>query len=301
MRNLKKYMNNFLYYQETGLGKSVNTIKSYRNDILRFIIYIYEYEEITDFKDVKKMTFRSFMAYLNKEGLAKRSINRSLSAIRSFFEYLVSEEIIKNNMSNYVNNPKFEEKLPTVLTPKEVKKFSDVIDTSKITGIRDRTVVELLYSSGIRVSELISLSEYLIDFDQRELRVVGKGEKERITFFSKTAREWMKKYINAKKKKYKNYTPDILFVNSRGNKITSRSIRRKMGKYSKKANLGKKVTPHTFRHSFATYLLNHDLDIKYVQDLLGHETLMTTQVYTKVSKKHLRDVYLKTHPFSTED
>ena len=298
MKTMKKILTDFLYKEEIGLGKSQETLKTYRTDILQFIKYISNNEDMNSFSQTNKMTFRSFMAYLNRQGLTKRTINRKISNIRTFFKYLSAEKIIEANYSKLVTSPKFEKKLPTVLTKKEVKIFIESIDTKKIIGIRDRTMIELLYSSGMRSSELLSLSEYLINFNEREIRVVGKGEKERIVFFSKTAREWMLKYISEKKKSYSNYTKDFLFVNSNGGELNPRSLRRIITNYSKKINIGKEITVHTFRHSFATYLFNEGVDIKYVQELLGHKSLSTTQIYTRVSKTFLKEVYLKTHPFN---
>jgi len=298
MKTMKKILTDFLYKEEIGLGKSQETLKTYRTDILQFIKYISEYEEVKEFNQVNKMSFRSFMAYLNRQKLTKRTINRKLSNIRTFFKYLSAKKIIEANYSKLVTSPKFEKKLPTVLTSKEIKILTETIDTKKLIGIRDRAMIELLYSSGMRASELLSLSEYLINFNEREIRVVGKGEKERIVFFSKTAREWILKYIEEKKKQYKNYTRDILFVNSKGGELNPRSLRRIITNYSKKINIGKEITVHTFRHSFATYLLNEGVDIKYVQELLGHKSLSTTQIYTRVSKSFLKEVYLRTHPFN---
>ncbi len=177
----------------------------------------------------------------------------------------------------------------------------DVIDISKTTGIRDRLIIEFLYSSGLRSSELVSLSELMINLREREVRVLGKGNKERITFFSENAKIWYEKYLHAKKNEYKNYTPNIVFVNSRGERITTRSLRRLISDYAEKAGINKEVSPHVFRHSFATTLLNNNVDIRYLQELLGHSSISTTQVYTHVSKALLREIYIKAHPLANED
>ena len=197
--------------------------------------------------------------------------------------------------------PKFEKELPTVLTKEDINKLRDVIDISKTTGIRDRLIIEFLYSSGLRSSELVSLSELMINLREREVRVLGKGNKERITFFSENAKIWYKKYLHAKKNEYKNYTPNIVFVNSRGERITTRSLRRLISDYAEKAGINKEVSPHVFRHSFATTLLNNNVDIRYLQELLGHSSISTTQVYTHVSKALLREIYIKAHPLADED
>ena len=306
MNKLNTQLEKFIYYEEVILGKSYNTIKSYKKDILQFIEYIDKNEGIKDFNEVEIITFRSFIAYLNSDSnendekssssVGKRSINRKISALRTFFKYLNEQEIIKNNKVGYISMPKFEKGLPTVLNKDDIDKIRAVINTDKITGVRDRLIVELLYSSGIRASELIDMSEHMINMSEREIRVIGKGNKERITFFSQNAEKWLKHYIDLKKRDYKNYDSSVIFVNSRGEKLNSRSLRRLITNYTKKADINKEVTPHVFRHSFATTLLNKGVDIRYLQELLGHSSISTTQIYTHVSKALLREVYMSAHP-----
>lgn len=310
IENLMFFVDKYLYYEEVILGKSSNTIRSYRRDILQFMEYIDEYEEIRTFEDVEMLTIRSFIAYLNSDErlkkkknakvVSKRSINRKISALRTFFKYLQEKKVIQTNKVMYVNMPKFEKELPNVLSKDDLNKMRSVINTEKITGIRDRLIIELLYSSGIRASELINLNEYVIDFNEREMRIVGKGNKERITFFSRNAKKWLEKYIEEKKKEYKNYSKEILITNSKGKKLTTRSLRRLISNHATEAGLQKEVTPHVFRHSFATELLNNGVDIRYLQELLGHSSISTTQVYTHVSKSFLRSIYMSTHPFANE-
>ena len=306
MNKLNTQLEKFIYYEEVILGKSYNTIKSYKKDILQFIEYIDKNEGIKDFDEVEIITFRSFIAYLNSDSnendekssssVGKRSINRKISALRTFFKYLNEQEIVKNNKVGYISMPKFEKGLPTVLNKDDIDKIRAVINTDKITGVRDRLIVELLYSSGIRASELIDMSEHMINMSEREIRVIGKGNKERITFFSQNAEKWLKHYIDLKKRDYKNYDSSVIFVNSRGEKLNSRSLRRLITEYAKKADINKEVTPHVFRHSFATTLLNKGVDIRYLQELLGHSSISTTQIYTHVSKALLREVYMSAHP-----
>ena len=310
MDNFTEYLEKFLYYEEVIIGKSFNTIKGYRKDIMQFIEYLMEYEEIKTFDEIETMTFRSFIAYLNSadksrnneelKKISKRSINRKISALRTFFKYLQEKKVIRTNKVAYINMPKFEKELPNVLSKEDISKLRESIDTSKITGIRDRLIIELLYSSGIRSGELIDLSENMISIDEREIRVIGKGNKERITFFSENTKKWLEKYIEKKRRTYKNYNKDIVFTNSRGGKLTTRSLRRLISDYAKKAELQKEVTPHIFRHTFATELLNNGVDIRYLQELLGHSSISTTQVYTHVSKSFIKEVYMKTHPLAKE-
>ena len=317
--NLVVYVDKFLYYEEVILGKSFNTIRGYRRDLLQFMEYLEEYEEIHNFEEIEMMTFRSFIAYLNspkrlekdentkdmkkKEKLkpvSKRSINRKISALRTFFKYLQEIKVIETNKASYINVPKFEKELPNVINRDDLNRLRHVISTEKITGIRDRLIIELLYSSGLRSIELINLSEFIIDIEEREIRVIGKGNKERITFFSENAKKWLIKYIEEKKKQYANYTREVLIVNSKGKKLTTRSLRRLISAHAHEAGIEKEITPHVFRHSFATELLNNGVDIRYLQELLGHSSIAATQIYTHVSKSLLRDIYMSTHPLAKE-
>ena len=312
--NLVMYVDKFLYYEEVILGKSFNTIRGYRRDLLQFMEYLEEYEEIHNFEEIEMMTFRSFIAYLNSpkrlekdenvkssnkkaklKPVSKRSINRKISALRTFFKYLQEIKVIETNKASYINVPKFEKELPNVINRDDLNNLRHVINTEKITGI-----IELLYSSGLRSIELINLSEFMIDIEEREIRVVGKGDKERITFFSENAKKWLIKYIEEKKKQYANYTREVLIVNSKGKKLTTRSLRRLISAHAHEAGIEKEITPHVFRHSFATELLNNGVDIRYLQELLGHSSIAATQVYTHVSKSLLRDIYMSTHPLSKE-
>ena len=317
--NLVVYVDKFLYYEEVILGKSFNTIRGYRRDLLQFMEYLEEYEEIHNFEEIEMMTFRSFIAYLNSpkrlekdentkdmkkkaklKPVSKRSINRKISALRTFFKYLQEIKVIETNKASYINVPKFEKELPNVINRDDLNRLRHVISTEKITGIRDRLIIELLYSSGLRSIELINLSEFIIDIEEREIRVVGKGNKERITFFSENAKKWLIKYIEEKKKQYANYTREVLIVNSKGKKLTTRSLRRLISAHAHEAGIEKEITPHVFRHSFATELLNNGVDIRYLQELLGHSSIAATQVYTHVSKSLLRDIYMSTHLLSKE-
>ena len=317
--NLVVYVDKFLYYEEVILGKSFNTIRGYRRDLLQFMEYLEEYEEIHNFEEIEMMTFRSFIAYLNSpkrlekdentkdmkkkaklKPVSKRSINRKISALRTFFKYLQEIKVIETNKASYINVPKFEKELPNVINRDDLNRLRHVINTEKITGIRDRLIIELLYSSGLRSIELINLSEFIIDIEEREIRVVGKGNKERITFFSENAKKWLIKYIEEKKKQYANYTREVLIVNSKGKKLTTRSLRRLISAHAHEAGIEKEITPHVFRHSFATELLNNGVDIRYLQELLGHSSIAATQIYTHVSKSLLRDIYMSTHPLAKE-
>ena len=331
--NLVMYVDKFLYYEEVILGKSFNTIRGYRRDLLQFMEYLDKYEKIHNFEEIEMMTFRSFIAYLNSpkrlmendknksensgnsksiknlkkskkktkpKPVSKRSINRKISALRTFFKYLQEINVIETNKASYISMPKFEKELPNVLNRDDLNKLRHVINTEKITGIRDRLIIELLYSSGLRSIELINLSEFMIDIEEREIRVIGKGEKERVTFFSENAKKWLIKYIDEKKKQYENYTREVLIVNSKGKKLTTRSLRRLISGHVHEAGIEKEITPHVFRHSFAMELLNNGVEIQYLQELMGHSSIAATQVYTHVNKTFLKDIYMNAHSLAKE-
>lgn len=295
---IEEAVNNFIYEEEVVQGKSMMTIKSYVEDLKQFIGYLKEYEEKDDIETVDTMSIRSFLGFLNKKEISKRSINRKLSTLRSFYKYLTKFSIVAQNYAKVLTSPKFQKDIPTVINQEEVKRIISEIAVDNLSGIRDRAMIELLFSSGLRASELLSLGEQQIDFAEREIRVIGKGNKERITFFSKSSSEWIKKYISEKKRDSSKYKKDILFANDRGGRLSDRSLRRIVEKYAVSAGIEKEVSPHTMRHSFATYLLNKGMDIRLVQELLGHASISTTQIYTHVSKELLRETYLNTHPFA---
>ena len=322
--NLVMYVDKFLYYEEVILGKSFNTIRGYRRDLLQFMEYLDEYEKIHNFEEIEMMTFRSFIAYLNSpkrlmendknksensenlksiknlkkskkkakpKPVSKRSINRKISALRTFFKYLQEINVIETNKAAYINMPKFEKELPNVLNRDDLNKLRHVISTEKSTGIRDRLIIELLYSSGLRSIELINLSEFMIDIEEREIRVIGKGEKERVTFFSENAKKWLIKYID---------TREVLIVNIKGKKLTTRSLRRLISGHVHEAGIEKEITPHVFRHSFAMELLNNGVEIQYLQELMGHSSIAATQVYTHVNKTFLKDIYMNANSLDKE-
>lgn len=295
---VEEAVENFIYEEEVVCGKSSMTIKSYLEDLKQFTKYLKENEEKDDIENVESMSIRSFMGYLNKTNITKRSINRKLSTLRSFYKYLTKFSIVSQNYAKVLTSPKFETEIPTVIVQDEVKRIIEKIDVKSLSGIRDRAIIELLFSSGLRASELLSIGEQQINFEEREIRVVGKGSKERITFFSKSSREWILRYIAEKQKNILKYKRDILFANEKGGRLTDRSLRRIVEKYAKAAGIEKEVSPHTMRHSFATYMLNKGMDIRLVQELLGHSSIATTQIYTHVSKELLRETYINTHPFA---
>ena len=277
---LLKLIKDFIYYEEFGQGKSINTIKSYRRDLGQLFEYIEGLERNLKLEDIDEMMLRGFLIELQREKISKRSLNRKLSSMRGFFKYLKVQEILEKNPTLLLSGPAFHTKQPEVLSLDEIDSIREVIDISKANGLRDRLIIELLYSSGIRASELLALSENLFDLERRQLKV-STGKQPRMVFYSERTREYYLRYIEAKKEKYKEkYTSDILFVNGSGTRLSDRSLRRIIDRYVKKAKItDKEVSPHTFRHTFGVYMVQHEMDILYLQELMGHVSIESTRIY----------------------
>ncbi len=275
---LEKLIKEFIYYEQFGQQKSENTIKSYKKDLEQFLEFIVGHELIENIGEVEELSLRGFVLYLGTINISKRSISRKLSTLRTFFKYLKENEVIDKNPIILLNNPSFVSKFPTLLKKEELDELRSVIDVTKTNGIRDRLIIELLYSSGIRAGELLSLGENIVDLEEQEIKIVGNSS--RTVFFSQTAKKYLKEYLNAKKEKYgEKYNSDIIFVNGSGTRLSDRSLRRIIDRYAKKAMLEKEISPHTFRHTFGVYLLEKGMNIHFLQELMGHTSPESTRIY----------------------
>lgn len=242
---------------------------------------------------------RAYMAFLNEKQYSKATIARKLATLRSFYKFLVKREHLTSNPVVSIRTPKQEKKLPRYLEFEEVKRLLDTPPTNTWLGARDRAILETLYSTGIRVSELVALNMDDIDFLGEVVHVRGKGKKERIAPIGSSALQVIQHYMEYRNKRAQsngNFDSRVLFVNKHGRRLSTRSVRRKMDKYLKMAGLDPAISPHTLRHSFATHMLNNGADLRSVQELLGHQSLSTTQVYTHLSTTRLKEVYDKAHP-----
>ncbi len=266
---------------------SKHTVSNYERDIKQFFSFA------GDFIQINEKVIGSYLESLFKKKYNKSSIIRKIISLRNFYRYLVKIKKINNNPFEYILTPKKEKKIPGVLTEKEVELILESVDCGNFFGLRDRAIMELLYSSGIRVNELVNLNTNDIDFINEEIKVLGKGNKERIIPVGSVAINFLQKYL----KELKKISQDkILFINKSKKRLTTRSIELIIKKYAKKVGILKKVTPHTLRHSFATHLLDRGADLRSVQELLGHSNLSTTQIYTHLSIQKLRRDYDKAHP-----
>ena len=243
------------------------------------------------------ITVRRYLAHLQGENYSKKSINRKLSTIRSFYKYLTKRGYLDANPIRKLHSPKSEKKLPKFLYKDQITQLIESPDLNSKLGLRDRAIMELLYSSGIRVSELVGITVKDLQLSRNLILVTGKGDKQRYVHIGDIAKRILLSYLDTCRKELtKNKNHSYLFVNKFGNAITDRSIRRVIDKYVQEVAINLKVSPHTFRHSFATHLLDNGADLRDVQEMLGHINIKTTQIYTHITKDKLKNVYQATHP-----
>lgn len=277
---------------------SPHTLSNYKRDILKFLTYI-EKINIDSLKSITKNECKSFLYNLAEENYSQKSTARHIASLRSFWKYLLSKDQVDLNPWEFVIMPKLPKRLPSVLSVKDMSKFLESFDLSDSSGNRDQCICELIYATGLRVSELCSLNVQDIDLTEQEIMIVGKGNKERIVIFGDVAKQVLERYIDVYRLDLqKNNHDSALFLNTNGTRLTARSVQRMIKRHAFLSNLKDKVTPHTLRHSFATDLYNGGADLRTIQELLGHSSLSTTQIYTHVSTDRLFDAYKKSHPRS---
>ena len=265
------------------------TIDSYNKDLDNF--YIYLKQNNTDIKKVNYKFLRGYLTVLYDKKYSKKTIARNISTLKSFFKYLKKQNIIESNPMNLIKTQKIDKKLPKLLNYDDLEKILIIPDTTKFLGKRNALILELLYSTGVRVSELVNIKLNDIDLSEEKILILGKGNKERYVLFGSKAKEKMLDYL-----KEKTDDSPYLIVNRYGNKITDRGIRKILDSIILEASLSYKISPHTLRHTFATHMLDSGADIEIVKELLGHESLSTTQIYTHVTSESLKRVYSETHP-----
>ena len=280
----------YLDYLEFERKYSLYTVDNYDKDITDFKGFLI-IKKILDFAKVDYQIARDYMVNLYSKNYSNKTICRHISSLRNFYKFLLANNYVKDNPFDLIGNPKIEKKLPNFLYYNDLEKIMDIPDQNTDLGIRDELIIELLYATGVRVSELVNIKIKDIDFKEKSIRIFGKGKKERIVLFGDKALELINNYLNTRE-----YSSEFLILNSRGDKITERGIRVVLDKNVKKSGVKTHVTPHTMRHTFATHMLNEGANLITVQELLGHENLATTQVYTHVSNERVRNVYLSTHP-----
>lgn len=276
----------FLVFLKVELNYSELTIKSYQLDLTDFFEYI-ESKKI-NYLTITNHDVRGYLKYLDSCNLKNSTISRRISTLRTFYNYLVDENIVENNVFHNVKNPKLEKKLPNYLNYNEMEELLESIDISTSEGLKRRLLIEMFYSTGCRVSEMINVKISDIDFTNKTIRIMGKGSKERIVYFGDYASKYLDNYLSKVK------CDKYLFTNKKGEKLTINEVEQIVKDIMKHISIKTHVTPHTLRHTFATHLLNNGADIKTVQELLGHANLSTTGIYTHVSSDRLKDIYFKT-------
>ena len=295
---MKNTINKFLDYLKYERNYSDNTIIGYENHLNLFYNFLNN-KKINTFNNVDYYIVRNYINYLYEKKYNSKSICNHISSLRSFFKFLKNEDIIDNNPMILIENPKLEKKLPKYLYYEDLEKILNTPDIKTDTGIRDSLILELLYVTGIRVSELINIKLQDIDQSNHKIKITGKGNKQRIVMYGKKCQELLDQYLKIRFNFLKENN-DYLILGVKGKKINDRVIRNIINDLSQKAGINLRISPHTFRHTFATHMLNEGADLRSVQELLGHENLSTTTIYTHVTNERLRQVYLHTHPRAKE-
>ena len=280
MEELDKFLN---YINNRGFSNY--TYKSYHKDLLDFFSFF----ENKDIASISVNDIRGYIRSLYDKKYSAATISRHISTLKSFYKYLESEDTVNVNPMDLISNPKKDKKLPNYLNYEDLERLLKTPDVNNKWGLRDALILEMLYSTGIRVSELVNIKVNDISFSERKIYVFGKGRKERIVFYGSNLENLLNKYL-------KNHHEIYLFTNTKGDKLNERTVRQIVSNTALKAHINVKVTPHTLRHTYATHMLNDGADLKSVGDLLGHENLSTTGIYTHVSNERLRKVYLSSHP-----
>jgi len=297
---MQEIFNKYIDYLEVERNVSPYTVRNYTTDLLSFFHFL-KTKGVNSLQEVDRHVLRDYLSHLMDRGFVKASIARKLSAIRSFYRYLLREGVVPINPIEKASSPKLDKRLPSFLTIGEVERLLKAPDLSTPQGQRDRALLELLYASGIRVSELVRLDLGQINLDTNEIRVWGKGSKERVVLMGEPAAEALRNYLGqGRPKLLGKKRGNALLLNRYGQRLVERRVHRILEKYATLAGINKRVYPHMLRHTFATHLLDGGADLRVVQELLGHARLSSTQIYTHVTKSQARKVYLSAHPMAQE-
>jgi integrase/recombinase XerD len=296
MKKLKYDIELFLDYLSVERGLANNTIVAYRYDLIKFIHYLKK-NNLSYLQMTNRELISNYFLYLKKLKLGINSISRSLVALKMFYRFLQAENLIKEDISSLIEFPRVSKKLPHILSLREVNLLLNENNFKGNLGLRDKAILELFYATGLRVSELVNLEIDNINMENKMLRCLGKGSKERIIPFGKLACRALEKYLKESRPKLlREFEGDILFLNSRGKKFSRQGISYLIKGYAGKAGIKKKITPHTLRHTLATHLIENGADLRSVQEILGHSNIATTQIYTHVSRKWVKQEYYKAFP-----
>ena len=278
-------------WMEKGLSK--NTLSAYRQDLFNFSSWL----KGSKLESVDKIKLLEYLAYRLKQGYSTRSTARTLSSLRAFYAFLVGKSVIVDNPTSKIDSPKLGHSLPKILSEEDVEKLIKAPDTKTLIGLRDRAMLELLYACGLRISELIKLDILDLNVRQGLVKVMGKGDKERLVPMGEESLDWISLYLSyGRSLLLKNNQSPYLFLSNRGKGMTRQTFWYRIKKYAIKAGVDESLSPHTLRHAFATHLINHGADLRTVQLLLGHTSLSTTQIYTEVAKQRMKELHREHHP-----
>jgi integrase/recombinase XerC len=300
VQNIESLLDKYIHYLQVERNLSSFTVRNYTTDILSFLDFLKEDDRTL--ADVNHYIVRRYLSRLLENGTVRSSIARKMSALRSFFHYLNQEGLIATEPLNKISGPKVEKRLPTFLTTEEMRSLLNSPGISTPQGLRDLAILELLYAAGLRVSEIASLDTGSVDLEMRQIRVWGKGSKERMVLMGKPAAEVLGRYLSYGRTKMLGQSKtNALFINRYGERIAERRIQYLIKKYAEQAGIRGRVFPHILRHTFATHMLDGGADLRVVQELLGHANLSSTQVYTHVTHSQMRSRYLEAHPRSQDE
>lgn len=288
---MRRFIEKFERYLDVEKNYSAHTLRAYKADLKEFTEFVGE----RSLKDITRSDVRRFVAQLKDGGVSKRTVVRKIAAIRSFFKFLFREGHIQSNPAGSIFTPKLEKRLPEFLDCKQTLKLITSPVTDSFSGLRDRAILEVLYSTGMRVSEAAALNLENVDLIAGVVKARGKGKKERMALLGDEAQRNLRKYLTSAKALRKKSTKAV-FLNKFGSRLSDRGIRRLVEKYVKKCSIKQNISPHSIRHSFATHLINNGADLRSVQELLGHKNLSTTQIYTHLGSERIKKMYSKAHP-----
>ena len=291
-------ISDFKYYLEDNLRLSPNTISAYVTDLYQYQDFLYKYEKIEDVKDISREDIVKYITSLKRKELSKKSIARKITCIKDFHKFLLKEGITRENPALHIENTKVDKKLPVVLTIDEINMMISSIDGDEPLDIRNRAMLETLYATGMRISELLDVELRDLHLNEKYIMVIGQGNKERQVPLGEMAVIAIRKYIERARLKIAKKPSNLLFFNYMGEKMSRQGFFKYIKKLAKDCGIEKEISPHTIRHSFATHLLEGGTDLRVVQELLGHEDISTTQIYTHIDKTKLRDIYDHSHPLA---
>lgn len=297
---LEKLFFEYKYYLvgESNLSKS--SISSYLKDVQQYTNYLSKYRNISFAEKISVDDIRSFLNSLNRKEITTTSQARKISSIKSFHKFLMLEKITSTNVAKLISNPKIQKKLPITFSITEIELLLEQFETNTPLEVRDRSIVELLYSSGLRISELVNLKLEDLHLELGFIKVLGKGNKERIIPIGEIAIDFLNLYLNSSRPIFNKKHTSWVYISKNGGQINRQTIFTTLKEKAKQANLSESISPHKLRHSFASHLLEQGTDLRLIQELLGHEDISTTEIYTHINDSKLKDTYLKTHPRSTK-